>query len=269
MAVAMSNYPTVPLPTSRRPTSSPPGVPAGGVPGAGPARPGALLAAMFWDVGLAVLAYYGARAAGLSEWSALLAGTLAAGARLLWVAARNRRVDPFAGVLLVLFAAGLAVSFVTGDARFLLAKDSATSGVLGLTFLGSCLAGKPLCYLAALRMAGPARGQLAGRFAVDAAMRRRFSRLTLIWGGGLLVEALLRIAVVYLLPIDVAVGASTALQVAALTALVGWTVLQTKRGQAHRADRAHSSGQPGSPRSSGQPDGGPLVRPAGWGPLVG
>jgi hypothetical protein len=226
------------------------------------------MAAMFWDVGLAVLAYYGARAVGLSEWSALLAGTLASGGRLLWVAARDRRVDPFAGVLLVLFAAGLAVSFVTGDARFLLAKDSATSGVLGLTFLASCLVGKPLCYLAALRMAGPARTQLAGRFTVDAAMRRRFYRLTLVWGGGLLVEALLRIAVVYLLPIDVAVGASTALQVAALTGLVGWTVYQTKRGQAHRADGAHSSGQPDSARSSSRTDG-PTRPPSRTGPLVG
>lgn len=254
MTIRTSSQPTVPLPidvgaapagfpvNSGHPSSpaSPRVSPVGPAPaishrkGIALGGPRRLLMSMFWDVGLAVLAYYGARALGLSEYAALLTGTLASGGRLLWVAVRDRRLDPFAGVLLVLFAAGLALSFVTGDARFLLAKDSAISGVAGLALLGSCLVGKPLCYLAALRMAGPARSELAARAAADPALRRRFAQLTLVWGGGLLAEAVLRIAVVYALPIDVAVGASTLLQLTAMGGLIAWSVYQAKRGQARR-----------------------------------
>jgi hypothetical protein len=42
-----------------------------------------------------------------------------------WVALRDRRVDPFAMFLMVVFGAGLALTFVTGDARFMLPLDVA------------------------------------------------------------------------------------------------------------------------------------------------
>ncbi len=37
--------------------------------------------------------------------------------------------------MLVVFGIGLVLSFVTGDPRFLLLKDSLSPGVLGLVFL--------------------------------------------------------------------------------------------------------------------------------------
>jgi hypothetical protein len=197
-----------------------------------PVRAHRMISALAWDVGPSVAAYYGARALGCSDYVSLLAGTVASALRLIWVAVRDRRVDAFAMFLMVLFGVGLALTFVTGDARFVLVKDSLTSFLAGLFFLGSCALRRPLTYYAAQRFAGPAgAAELRTRFAL-AAVRRRYYVSSLVWGGGLLLEALLRIPLVLALPIDVAVGASTVLMIVAYTLLVGWTLHFAKRDPA-------------------------------------
>jgi hypothetical protein len=237
-------------PVPPRPASDPtPTNPASGSTAASPAR--RLLASIGWDIGPAVLTYYGARALGLSEYVALLAGTLASAGRVIWVAARDRRVDGFAGFLLVLFGLGLALSFLTGDPRFVLAKDSVTTTVAGLAFLGSCLVGRPLCYLAARRMARPvdgaAPGHVAHRYAeqsgaTDPARDRRWYVLSIGWGVGLLAEAALRLPLVYLVPLDVAVGTSKAMMVLCFAVLVTWTIRSAKRDSAPATAQARPVG---------------------------
>jgi hypothetical protein len=191
-----------------------------------------MVSSLAWDVGPSVVAYYGARALGCSDYVSLLAGTVASALRLIWVAVRDRRVDAFAMFLMVLFGVGLALTFVTGDARFVLVKDSLTSFLAGLFFIGSCALGRPLTYYAAQRFAGPAgAAELRVRF-VNPAVRRRYYVSSLVWGGGLLAESLLRIPLVLALPIDVAVGASTVLMIVAYALLIGWTIRFAKRDPA-------------------------------------
>ena len=69
-----------------------------------------MISSLAWDLGPSVAAYYGARALGFSEYVALLAGTVASAGRLLWVAVRDRRVEPFAMFLMVLFGVGASRS---------------------------------------------------------------------------------------------------------------------------------------------------------------
>lgn len=189
-----------------------------------------MVRSLIWDVGLAVAAYYGARALGCSDYVSLLAGTIASAGRIAWVAVRDRRLDAFAVFLLVLFGVGLGLTFLTGDVRFVLAKDSATTGIAGLIFLGSAAIGRPLTYYAAQRFAGPAgAAELRAKVAAEPAMLRHFTVMSAGWGAGLLAEAVLRIPLVYLLPLDVAVGASNVLMALAYTALITWTIRSTKR----------------------------------------
>ncbi|MBB6376983.1 hypothetical protein BKA01_004241 [Pseudonocardia eucalypti] len=188
-----------------------------------------------WDIGLPVAAYYGARLLGCDDYIALLAGTLTSALRVGVVAVRDRRLEPFAAFLLVTFGFGLALSFATGDARFMLAKDSATTAIAGLVFLGSCLVRRPLTYDATLRFAGAGGVAALRERWLDPVARRRWYVASVVWGAGLLLEAVLRIAVVYLLPLDTAVVASTVLQVTAFTLLIGWTVRSTKRALAAEA----------------------------------
>lgn len=188
-----------------------------------------MVRSLAWDLGPSVAAYYGARAVGFSEYGALLAGTVASAGRLLWVAVRDRRLEPFAMFLMLLFGVGLALTFVTGDARFVLVKDSATSFLAGLFFLGSCAAHRPLTYYAAQRFTAPAeQAGLRAKFA-DPQIRRRFYLTSLVWGGGLLTESLVRVPLVFVLPVDSAVAASNVLMVLTYTLLIGWTVRLTRR----------------------------------------
>ena len=166
---------------------------------------------------------------------ALLAGTVVAALRTLWVAARQRRLDPFALFLLAMFGAGFALTFLTGDARIVLAKDSAMSGAAGLVLVVSCLVGRPIAFYAAQRFArsaGSARHEEFQAGAGTGAMRARWVRVSLVWGFALLAEAGLRVAAIYLLPIGVAADFSQALMVAVYAGLLLWTVATAKKSSA-------------------------------------
>ncbi|SHG62644.1 VC0807 family protein [Streptoalloteichus hindustanus] len=197
---------------------------------------------MLYDVGLAVVAYYGFRMLGFDEHMSLLAGTVAAGLRVLYVALRRRSLDVFAGFLLTVFGVGLVLSFVTGDDKFLLVKDSFGTIVAGLLFLGSCFVGRPLIFHAAKRLRAQTPEQAAewdGRWANEPAFRRTFLVLSAGWGLGLLVEALVRIPLVYTLSTDVMAGLSHVLFIAVMALLFVWNVWYIRRVQARVAAKGH------------------------------
>jgi hypothetical protein len=184
------------------------------------------------DVGLPLVTYYALHAAGVGNWFALLAATLVAGARIVLVAVRQRVLNAFGFIMLVIFGLGLVLSFVTGDVRFLVLKDSIGTGVLGLCFLGFALAGHPLT-LAATRTWAPERAAaMAERYRTVPAVRHGHFVASMVWGLGLLAEALLRVLLVFLLPISVVVGLSTALAVLVIGGLVMWTSWYLRRARA-------------------------------------
>ncbi|MFD8820634.1 VC0807 family protein, partial [Streptomyces sp. NPDC059627] len=150
----------------------------------------------------------------------------------------------FGVFVLALFGSGIALSFTPGDPRFILAKDAAGSTTAGLVLVVSCLIRRPLAYYAALRFARSSGGAEHEEFqatANSAAMRARWFRVSLVWGVSLLVDASLRIAAIYLLPIGIASDVSQVLMIAVFTLLFGWTVLSARRTEATaRADTARS-----------------------------
>ncbi|MCQ4079283.1 hypothetical protein NGB36_01315 [Streptomyces sp. RB6PN25] len=195
----------------------------------------AMVTTLFYDIGLSVNAYFVAELLGASNYLALLVGTVVSGLRMLWVAVRQRRLDPFALFLLALFGAGLALSFVTGDPRFILAKDSTMSCAAGLVLVGSCIIRRPLAYYAAQRFArsaGNAQHEEFQSTAKTTAMRARWFRASLVWGISLLVDAGLRIAAIYLLPIGLAANVSQILMIAVYGLLILWTIHSAKKAQA-------------------------------------
>ncbi|WP_019856433.1 VC0807 family protein [Actinopolyspora mortivallis] len=177
---------------------------------------------LLWDVGLSLLGYYGLRLLGSTEWVALLGGAAVAALRVVWVAVRDRRLNAFALVMVMVFGLGVLFAVVGGDVRFLLLKESATTGVVGLTFLVTTALRYPLT-LAALQSWQPHNAEaLADMYDKWPAARHGFRLSALVWGIGLLAEALLRIPLVYLLTVDVMVAVSEAMLVGTLVGLVGW-----------------------------------------------
>jgi hypothetical protein len=191
--------------------------------------PRLMVRGLAWDVGLPLVAYYALHLLGASDWVALLTASLAAGLRIVWAAVRDRRLNLFAVVMLVVFAVGLALAFVEGDPRFLLLKDSFVTGAVGLTFAVTTLFDRPLT-LAAMQSFTPAKAEfLAERYRTDARVRRGYRLSSWVWGVGLLLEAALRVPLVFLLPVSVMVAVSQVMMIAAFALLIAWTSWYSRR----------------------------------------
>ena len=204
-----------------------------------PATTRTMITTLFLDVGLSVVAYYAAHLLGASAYVSLLAGTVVAGVRTVWVAVKQRRVDLFSTFLMLMFGLGLGLSFLTGDPRLLLAKESVTTFCAGVALVGSCVLNRPLVYYAARRFAQSAGGDQLREFeatAHNSAKRRRWYQISLVWGFGLIADSVLRIVGVYTLPFDTAANWSQTLLIVAFAGLLGWTLLTKRR--AERAERA-------------------------------
>lgn len=198
-----------------------------------------LIVGLVADLGIPITAYYLLRLVGVDSYLAMLGAGVAAGLRMAWVAVRERRFDGIAAFLAAMFAAGLALSLLSGDPRFLLAKDSGMSALIALIFLGSVVVGRPVIFALHRRMVArtpEARAEADRLWATVPPFRRVMTAMTLVWGFGLLAESVARVMIVYLVDFDVAVAVSTLLQVAALVLLLGYTIV-TRRRALRRARR--------------------------------
>jgi hypothetical protein len=142
---------------------------------------------------------------------------------------QTRHITWFAAVMLAVFGAGTALAFAGGDPRVLLLKDSATTAMIGAVFLTSLLSERPLT-LSAAQTWKPAQAQrLAELYRSEPAARRAFRVSALGWGAGLLGEAALRAPLVYLLPVDLMMGLSTAMMIIAMAGLAIWNAAHITR----------------------------------------
>src|SRR3954453_18923832 len=166
-----------------------------------------MIRGLAWDVGLPVLTYYALHLLGATDWVALLAATGVAGLRIGWDAVRHRRLNQFAVVMLLFYGIGLVLALATGDPRALLLKSSLVTGAVGTVFLVTAIIGRHPLTLSALQSFQPDRAEhLAEQYRPDPDVRRGFRLTATVWGVGLLAEAVLRLPIVFLLPIDLGYG---------------------------------------------------------------
>ena len=188
------------------------------------------------DVGMPMAVYYTLHALGAGDLVALGAGTALAGVFVLADVVRKRRLDAMAGVILAGFTLGIALTLVSGDARFVIAKESIASALFGAAFLVSVAVGKPLTYLAArhrLAESDPdAAAAFERRYRTVPDVRRSMRTLAVLWGAGLLCEAALRVVLVYHLPVSTMVWLSTVLTVVTIGGLIALTIAFVRRRRA-------------------------------------
>jgi hypothetical protein len=176
--------------------------------------------------------FYGLRAAGVSQWWALMAGVLVAAPYVLWTIARNRKVDLIALVTLSVLVLSVVLGLLSGDPRTLVIREgwtAALGGVFGAWMLVSVFVGRPAQLTLGRTIAEVKRGAegadaWAARWDTDPRFRRGLRIDTAVWGGVLVASAVAHVVLVYTLPIDLISLVTTVEWFAALAAVIGWHV---------------------------------------------
>ncbi len=147
---------------------------------------------------------------GMSTFAALAWSSVVPALRTAWSAVKERRTNALAGLILVVNIVSLLLSFVSGDPRLMLAKDSGVSSTVGIAILVSVALGKPMM-TAAMKpflVKGNTARQAAwerlesGATARAADFRRRERVFSLVWGVVLLGECVARVVGAYTVPVD-------------------------------------------------------------------
>jgi hypothetical protein len=195
------------------------------------------------DIAPPLIAYYGLRALGASEYTALLTATVLAGLKVSYDAIRARRLDPFAGYLMLSFGLSLAVGLATTDARLLLAGNTLVNGIGGLIFLGSCVIGKPMTQVVAERVETADSDEAKDVSPEATAYRHRVHvLLSAMWGVGLLIGTAAHLAVIFSTSVDVANAVTTVLSLVTTGLLIVATIVIGKRARDRWEQRSPSQG---------------------------
>jgi len=195
---------------------------------ADPARPAdrrpdmaAALRPLLIDVGIPVGTYYLLRDAfGLSLWLSLALSSLGPAVRAIAGLMAERKLNMLALLMLAVNLAGIAVSFLTGDPRAMIAKDSVISSVIAFAILGSVLLRRPLMSAGLkpfMTKGEPHRTAAWDRLSTASPRFRRLELLfSTIWGLVLLAECAARLVGAYTLPVTTMVWLGTVMTLGAI-----------------------------------------------------
>src|SRR5262249_3625741 len=112
--------------------------------GRGPGM-GTALRPLLIDIGIPVGTYYLLRdALGVSLWLSLALSSIGPAVRAIAGLVAERTVNVLAALMLAVNLAGIAVSFLTGAPRAMIAKASIVSSVIAFAILGSVALRRPL-----------------------------------------------------------------------------------------------------------------------------
>ncbi|MEU3826001.1 hypothetical protein GT045_21105 [Streptomyces sp. SID486] len=183
------------------------------------------------DVAVPLGSYYLFKdACGMSTFAALAWSSVVPAVRTVWGLVRERKTNALAGLILVVNVVSLLLSFVSGDPRLMLAKDSGVSSTVAIGILVSVRLGRPMM-TAGMRpflIKGDAAKEAAwqrlvsGAAADSAAFRRKENAFSIVWGTVLLAECVARFVGAYTLPVDTMVWLGTVFMVGAM--VIGFVV---------------------------------------------
>lgn len=154
--------------------------------------------------------------------------------------ARKRRVDAVSMLVLAGIALSLLAFIGGGGARFLQLREKLVTVMIGLVFLGSAAIGRPLIYyLARAGLQRRGSSELAEFEALrdNVYFRRTMTVMTVVWGFGLLLDAVAGAALVLALSIHDYLIAAPVLGYGAMGSLGLWTWWYARQQRARGATR--------------------------------
>jgi intracellular septation protein A len=217
------------------------------------------------DVAAPLIAYSLLRSAGMSTVAALvLSGVFPALGVAIGVI-QHRRLDVVGALVLAGILVGTVLGLISHNARLVLMEGSVPTAIFGVVCLGSLWTRRPLMYGFAVEFIGPdtAKGREMISLWQYEGFRHIFRIITAVWGVGFLLEAALRVAIVYNTSTGTALSLSKVMPYIWAGIFVAWTVAygryQGKKGERMMAAAAAVEG-PGTSDADPQPAG--ITKPA-------
>ncbi len=165
-------------------------------------------------------------------------------------AIRNRRLDVVGALVLAGIVVGSVAGLASHSARLLLVEGSVPTAVFGVACLGSLWTRRPLMFSFALEFTGPdtAQGREMTRLWQYDGYRRVIRIITAVWGVAFLLEAALRVVIVYNTSTGTALAASKVTPFLWAAILSAWTVAygarQKKKGERMAGETSETSPVP-------------------------
>jgi len=185
----------------------------------------AALRPLLLDVGIPVGTYYLLRSAfGMSLWLSLALSSIGPAVRAIAGLVAERTLNLLAVLMLAVTLAGIAVSFLTGDPRAMIAGDSIVSSVIALAILGSVVVRRPLMSAGLkpfMTRGEPRRAAAWDRLSTASPRFRRLELLfSTVWGFTALAECAARLVGAYTLPVTTVVWLAPALTLGAIAVAI-------------------------------------------------
>ncbi|MGA8114983.1 MAG: VC0807 family protein [Actinocatenispora sp.] len=195
------------------------------------------LATVLLDLALPLATYYALRAAGVSQWWALMVSILVAVPHAVHQLVRRRRLDVVALFTISVIVFGVVVGLLTGSPRALAVREGwahALLGLFGAWMLVTVLRGRPALLVLGRTIAVTKTGEAGARawedrWNHDQAFRRGMRVLTAVWGAVLLLDSAVSVALSYLLPIDLIALVANVQWYVVLAGVIAFHVYYTKK----------------------------------------
>lgn len=198
---------------------------AGGAPAKG-SRLWSIAMIVIFDIAGPLVIYSLLRSNGMSAVTALVISGVFPAVGVAIGGIRNHRLDVVGALVLAGIVVGSVMGLVTHSARLTLAEGSVPTGVFGVACLASVWARRPLMFSFALEFIGPEtpQGQEMTRLWQYQGYRRVLRVITVVWGIGFLIEAALRIVIIYNTSTGTALASSKVTPFIFAAILSAWTV---------------------------------------------
>lgn len=190
---------------------------------------------------LPLFTYLVLHASGFGEVSALALAGLWPLAELVVFYVVHRRIDELSAIIVGYLVLSVLVALLFSSPRLLLIRESALTGLLGLTMIGSLVTSRPLGFYFGRKFgtdgsaAGVAWWNGLWRYPT---FRRSQYVITGAWGIGLTAEAVVRIVLTFLLPVPVMSVLSFLMPLVVFPVLIAFTIVVARRTRA-------AAGRPG------------------------
>jgi hypothetical protein len=156
---------------------------------------------------------------------------------------RRGSLDAIGLISLIFIAAGIATSFISGNPRFYLVKESFGTAAFGLALLISLAFPRPIMfYLSRQGATGGSPEAVAhwnGLWTAAPLFRHVLRVITVVWGLGLLTEAAVRVVLALVAPAPVVLAVGQVMAYAVIAVLLLWSFSYgrsaQRRGEALRA----------------------------------